>query len=59
MIEPEKPNKAVPIPLQTGGAFKIFEKAQTPPTSPAALSAKKSLALEKKKVEVLPRMARL
>jgi hypothetical protein len=59
MIKLEKPKKVVPIPLQTGGAFKIFEKAQTPPTSPAVLSAKKSLALEKKKVEVPPRVARV
>jgi hypothetical protein len=44
MIEPEKPKKTV-YPIQTGGAFKIHER-------------KKSLAVEKKKVEVPSRVAR-
>ena len=29
MIEPEKPKKAVPFPLQTGGVFKIHDRDPT------------------------------
>ena len=30
MIEPEKPKKAAPFPLQTGGVFKIHNKDLAP-----------------------------
>jgi hypothetical protein len=59
MIKPKKPKKVAPFPLQTGGAFKIFEpKASVPPTSPTAPPVKKSPILKKKPVEVPPQVAK-
>ena len=34
VIEPEKPKKATPFPLQTCGAFKIYEKDPVPLAPP-------------------------
>jgi hypothetical protein len=59
MIELEKLKKVVAFPLQTGGAFKIYEpKAPVPPESPTAPLAKKSPILTKKLVEFPSRVAR-
>jgi hypothetical protein len=59
MIKPKKPKKAAPIPLQTGGAFKIHEpKALTPPMSSATPPTKKSLVLVKKPMGIPPWVAR-
>jgi hypothetical protein len=55
MIEPEM----VVYPIMTGGAFKIHDwKAPTPPASPMVPPTKKSPTVERKKVEVPPRMVR-
>jgi hypothetical protein len=64
MIEPEKPKKSAPIPLQTGGAFKIYKPtAQVSPAPPAAQPVKKSSIEKKKKkkkpAEMPPREARM
>ena len=56
MIEPEKPKKAVPFPLQIGGAFKIYEKAHVPLASPVAQPVKRE---KKKSVAGPPRVAKV
>ena len=55
MIEPKKPKKAAPFPLQTGRAFKIYDKDPTPSASAVTPLAK----MEKNSTEVPPRVARL
>jgi hypothetical protein len=58
LIEPEKPKKAV-YPIRTGGDFKIREpRAPTPLVLPIAPPSKKSPVVEKKKVEVPPKVVR-
>jgi hypothetical protein len=59
MIEPEKPKKVI-YPIQTGGTFKIHERnASTPPASLMVPSTKKNLVVQRKKIEIPPRMARV
>jgi hypothetical protein len=60
MVELEKPRKAAPFPLQTGGAFKIYErKAPTSLKSPMVPSAKKSPVPVKKPEEIPSIVARV
>jgi hypothetical protein len=54
--EPEKPETVV-YPIQTGGDFKIHEsRAPTPPVFPIAPPTKKSPMVEKKNIEVPPKV---
>ena len=55
MIEPEKPKKAVPFPLQTGGVFKIHDKEPAPSVPAVTHPVKK----EKKPIEAPPRVAKV
>ena len=55
MIEPEKPKKAAPFPLQTGGVFKIHDKDHAP-LAPTIIQPGKR---EKKLTEAPPRVARV
>jgi hypothetical protein len=60
MVVPEKPKKAEFIPLQTGGAFKIYKpKDLVPPAPLVTQPAKKSLVLKNKPVNTSPLVARL
>ena len=56
MIEPEKPKKDTPSPLQTCGAFKIYEKDPAPPVLPVIQQVKRE---RKRLVEGPPKVARL
>ena len=56
MIEPENPKKAAPFPLQTGEAFKIYEKDPAPPVPPVIQQVKRE---KKRSVEGPPKVARL
>jgi hypothetical protein len=60
MVVPKKPKKAKFIPLQTGGAFKIYEPKDLIPSAPLVTQpAKKSPILKNKPVNTSPLVARL